>query len=129
MFTRIAWQRGADLSRDDDAIKPAWRRSHKRQANQFGANMNARTDKAELAQRLKARDQVRREKQGLGALRVNEYTKDELTTFDRLTHQTGSPDQVTRITARLALRKFVVEHTKEKCDVMFAELQKRDAGK
>jgi len=54
------------------------------------------------------------------------YTPDELLVFDELTALQSSQNQMTRIAARMAVKKFVEEHGKEKCDAMFAELQKRD---
>jgi hypothetical protein len=56
------------------------------------------------------------------------YTEAELVDFDRLTLETSSRDQVTRIMARLRLARFVESHGKPKCDAMFAELQRREAG-
>ena len=55
------------------------------------------------------------------------YTKDELKEFDRLTNELSSHNQVARIGARMDIKKFIEKHGKEKCDAMFAELQKRDA--
>jgi hypothetical protein len=60
------------------------------------------------------------------------YTKKDLATFNRLCEGTASPDQVTRITSRITLRKFVEQHGKPKCDAMYAELgqrQKRNSRK
>lgn len=53
------------------------------------------------------------------------YTKEELRKFARLVDQVSSRDQMKRIQGRLAQRRFVNEHGKEKCDAMWAELQKR----
>lgn len=57
------------------------------------------------------------------------YTEDDIKEFDRLCENTGSGDQVTRITARMTLRKFVAQHGKPKCDAMYAELDRRQKGK
>lgn len=55
------------------------------------------------------------------------YTAAELSEFDGITADMSSQDQMTRISARLAIKKFVEKHGKEKCDAMFEELEKRDA--
>lgn len=55
----------------------------------------------------------------------NEYTKEELDEFDRLTNDASDRDQMTRIRGRLDLRKFVDTHGKEKCDAMFAALKEQ----
>lgn len=52
------------------------------------------------------------------------WTEDELKTFDRLIDRTSSRDQLTRINARLEMTTFVNEHGRDKCDAMFAELEK-----
>ena len=57
------------------------------------------------------------------------HTKAELARFDRLTRMCSSLRQMDRIEGRLALKKFVAEHGKEKCEAMFAVLQKRVAKK
>lgn len=59
---------------------------------------------------------------------MSKYTKNEKNEFDRLVRNTASPDQVTRIMARLSLRKFVSLHGKDKCDAMFADTGS-DGGK
>ena len=56
-----------------------------------------------------------------------QYSTAELIEFDRLCENAGSRDQVTRITARLTMRKFVEQHGKPKCDAMYAELNRRQA--
>lgn len=50
------------------------------------------------------------------------YTKAELRKFDRLTLLQSSPDQLTRIQARFAVKVFLATHGKAKCDAMFAAL-------
>lgn len=55
-----------------------------------------------------------------------EWTNDELKEFDRLTKKASSFHQLDRIHARLEMPKFIAKHGKEKCDAMFAELQRRD---
>jgi hypothetical protein len=52
------------------------------------------------------------------------YTAAELKAFDRLTARLSSLRQLDRIDARLKIDGFVKEHGKEKCDAMFAEIQK-----
>jgi len=54
------------------------------------------------------------------------YTPEELSEFDRLTLETTSLDQMTRIIGRGRLKTFIVEHGKAKCDAMFAELKRQD---
>lgn len=54
------------------------------------------------------------------------WTKEELKAFEKLVDGTSSRNQVTRISARLDMRKFVEQHGKEKCDAMFAEITKND---
>ena len=58
-----------------------------------------------------------------------DYTEEELKEFDRLTMRQSSPDQVTRIEARLDMSNFVAKHGKEKCNDMFAALEERDNAK
>jgi hypothetical protein len=58
------------------------------------------------------------------------FTPKLLAEFDRLTLLLESPDQMTRITARLiTVPEFVAKHGKIVCDAMFAELQARDQGR
>lgn len=57
------------------------------------------------------------------------WTEEELNKFDRLTMMAGSRNQVTRISGRLEVNAFIAEHGKEKCDAMFAEIQRREAAK
>lgn len=58
---------------------------------------------------------------------TNPYTAKEFREFDRLTEDMSSRVQMARISARLAMTKFVAKHGKEKCDAMWAEIQRRDA--
>ena len=54
-----------------------------------------------------------------------EYTEEELKEFDRLTWM-ESGDQMNRIVGRLEMRKFIEKHGKEKCEVMFQEILRRE---
>lgn len=54
------------------------------------------------------------------------YTAAELKQFDRLTMKLSSRDQLARIEARMAIKRYIEEHGKEKCDAMFAVLKRRD---
>lgn len=63
----------------------------------------------------------------MGAEMTAAYTAKELKEFDRITDELSSRDQMARISARIAIKKFVEAHGKEKCDAMFEELKKRDA--
>lgn len=49
----------------------------------------------------------------------------ELRQFTRLVNMTSSRDQMARIEARLDMQKFVERVGKDKCDAMFAHLQKQ----
>lgn len=49
-----------------------------------------------------------------------------LAEFDELTTKASSPDQMDRIEARLALRRFERAHGRQECETMFARLQARD---
>lgn len=53
-----------------------------------------------------------------------DYSKDELREFERLVDMASSRDQMERIEARLGQREFVAKHGKEKCDAMWAEIQR-----
>lgn len=53
------------------------------------------------------------------------YTNDEYKQFVKLVEGQESRDQVVRITARLAMTKFIDEHGEEKCNLMFADLTKK----
>lgn len=50
------------------------------------------------------------------------WTPNELALFDELAAGTESRDQVTRISARMRLSKFISEHGKAKCDAMWAHI-------
>lgn len=54
------------------------------------------------------------------------WAPEDLSAFEKLVDNTSSRDQLTRISARLDMQKFIEQHGKEKCDVMFAELTKND---
>lgn len=54
------------------------------------------------------------------------WTPEELAAFDRATGEQDSRDQVTRIRGRLAMRRLIREHGREKCDAMFAELLRQE---
>lgn len=64
-----------------------------------------------------------------GVTKTPLYTKAELKEFDRLVDQVSSRDQVTRISGRLAMRKFVDAHGKEKCDSMWNALNAHSEDK
>lgn len=53
------------------------------------------------------------------------WTKEELKEFDRLSWESSSRDQVERISGRMELSAFVKKHGEEKCDAMFAFLMKK----
>lgn len=55
------------------------------------------------------------------------WTDNELAEFDKLVDDVSSRDQGTRSVARLKLNAFVKEHSKEKCDAMFAYLEQKPA--
>lgn len=55
------------------------------------------------------------------------YTPADLEEFDRITMNASSPDQMTRIIARLELRKFIDKHGRAACDAMFQEIKNGDA--
>ena len=54
------------------------------------------------------------------------WTDDELAEFDSVTEMGSSLRQMDRIEARFEIKKLIERHGREKCDAMFAELQKRD---
>lgn len=54
-----------------------------------------------------------------------EWTAEELKEFERLCTLASSPNQVHRIKSRTRMPKFIEQHGKEKCDAMFAHLQKK----
>lgn len=51
------------------------------------------------------------------------WTKAELKEFDELCDATISAHQVTRISGRMEMNKFIARHGKEKCDAMWAHLE------
>lgn len=51
------------------------------------------------------------------------WTEEELQEFDKLVDGVSSYNQLTRITSRIHMGKFIVDHGKEKCDAMFAYLE------
>lgn len=51
------------------------------------------------------------------------WTKEEITEFDRLADLQCSQLQMDRISARIAMRDFIAEHGKEKCDAMWNHLE------
>lgn len=57
------------------------------------------------------------------------FSDAELRQFARLTLKLSSRNQLHRIEARMELPKFIEKHGKEKCDAMFAVLNRRDAGR
>lgn len=54
------------------------------------------------------------------------FTERLLKQFDKLTWAMSDRNQVTRITARLAIGPFIEKHGKAKCELMFAELKRRE---
>lgn len=56
------------------------------------------------------------------------YTDAELQEFDRLTREMSSADQLTRISGRMAVRRFEADHGKAKCEAMYSALLRRDAA-
>jgi hypothetical protein len=55
------------------------------------------------------------------------YTEGELKKFRKLVNGVSSRDQMERINSRLDMRRFVDRVGKEKCDAMFAQIEKEDA--
>jgi hypothetical protein len=51
------------------------------------------------------------------------WTDAELKEFDKLIDEVSSRNQVTRISGRFAMQKFVETHGKEKCDAMWSHLE------
>lgn len=51
------------------------------------------------------------------------YTAEEFEEFKRLYMATGSHDNLTRIHARLNMRKFSDTHGRDKCDAMYAKIE------
>jgi hypothetical protein len=56
------------------------------------------------------------------------YTKKELAELDRLSWLVSSQRQMERIDGRFRMRDFVAKHGKEKCDLMWDEIKRRDNG-
>jgi len=52
-------------------------------------------------------------------------TKQQIEKFDELLSMTESQHQMTRITGRLKMKRFIEEHGKELCDLMFEEVKDR----
>ncbi|MGX7874415.1 hypothetical protein ACVDG5_018135 [Mesorhizobium sp. ORM6] len=55
------------------------------------------------------------------------WTQAELDTFDQITSDLGSLDQMDRIRARIDIKEFKAKHGADKCDVMFAVLKEADS--
>lgn len=55
------------------------------------------------------------------------WTKAEITKFDDLVEEVSSRDQVTRVSGRFAMGKFIDAHGKDKCDAMFKHLEAKGA--
>lgn len=51
------------------------------------------------------------------------WTMKELERFDELVDMVSDRHQVTRITGRMEMDKFIKEHGKEKCDAMWEYLE------
>ena len=60
---------------------------------------------------------------------MSEFTEDELEEFDLETARAEARDQVTRISGRLAVRRLIALHGKDKCDAMFAEILRRESAR
>lgn len=52
-----------------------------------------------------------------------DWTKEEITEFDRLADLQCSSNQVARIEGRLSMQKFISDHGEEKCDAMWIHLE------
>jgi len=52
-----------------------------------------------------------------------QWTKEEITEFDRLVDDVSSSNQLSRISGRFAMKDFIKTHGKEKCYAMFAHLE------
>lgn len=57
-----------------------------------------------------------------GAERIT-WTRAEIVEFDRLIEEASSPNQMTRLNARLDQKAFVEHHGKAKCDAMWAHME------
>lgn len=53
-----------------------------------------------------------------------QYTKEEFAEFFRLVNMSGSASQMDRISSRLDMPKFIERVGREKCDIMFADINK-----
>jgi len=54
---------------------------------------------------------------------MSKYTQEEFTEFTRLVELLESCNNLDRIEGRIYMPKFVETHGKEKCDLMFKELE------
>jgi hypothetical protein len=54
------------------------------------------------------------------------WTAKEFRTFERLTAMVCEPGMEARARARLWLKNFIDKHGKDKCDMMLAEIRRRD---
>jgi len=52
-----------------------------------------------------------------------QWTKEEITEFDRLIEDVSSQNQLSRISGRFGMQDFVNRHGKEKCDAMWLHLE------
>jgi hypothetical protein len=52
-----------------------------------------------------------------------EWSKEEITEFDRLIDDVSSQNQLSRISCGFAMQDFVNCHGKEKCDAMWIHLE------
>jgi hypothetical protein len=55
-----------------------------------------------------------------------DFTRKELSEFDRITLDMSSPNQLNRIAGRLAIRTFIDRHGKAKCDVMWEAIKRKE---
>jgi hypothetical protein len=55
------------------------------------------------------------------------YTPQERRQFKRILDQTGSLSNYERISARLAMERFVADHGKAKCQAMYDAIMRREA--
>lgn len=57
------------------------------------------------------------------------WTSEELREFDEAIDNSEDLHQVTRIAGRLAIKRIIAEHGREKCDAMFAHLEAERKGR
>ena len=57
----------------------------------------------------------------------SQWTKEDLREFKKLVDMSGSRNQMMRIEARIQMPKFIEKHGQEKCDAMWAHINKEQA--